>query len=253
MHFSSVSVDVILPFYNRVSETCRAVNSVLSQTHSAFRLILVNDGSCDDISCLLEIIDSDTRCILIHHENNLGPSSARNTGLKSVKSEYIAFLDSDDYWHPAKLQTQLTYMMANNSLMTYTSYYRLCLASSSLKRVHMPKSYKLPFMAFTCKIATPTVMISSKLINYLSFPPSCRLGEDIIAWSNLSRYTDLLHAPYSTTFVCVGPLSSSQNFSKQLSSFRIINRAIFRSNLFFRSLHFVYYHIASLVKGHLLR
>lgn len=101
-------VSVILPVYNRSTTLPRAINSVLAQTYENFELIIVDDGSDEDIKKIVEKFQkNDDRIIFIRHEKNLGANAARNTGMKESKGHFLAFQDSDDEWMPNKLQKQV--------------------------------------------------------------------------------------------------------------------------------------------------
>jgi len=92
-------ISIIIPVYNVDRYLKQCVDSILNQTYRDFEMILVDDGSSDNSS---EICDTykiiDSRVKVIHKENE-GVSVARNIGLKSAIGEYIAFVDSDDYWN----------------------------------------------------------------------------------------------------------------------------------------------------------
>lgn len=99
-------VSVILPTYNRVHLIGRSIQSVLNQTYQDFELIVVDDGSTEDIE---EVVKSfkDERIRYIWNEGEKGAASARNTGIKAAIGEFIAFQDSDDEWFPEKLEKQM--------------------------------------------------------------------------------------------------------------------------------------------------
>lgn len=106
MSDSQVSVSVVLPTHNRAGEVEGAIRSVLEQGFGDFELLVVDDGSTDDTSAVVEAV-SDTRVRLLTHETNRGASAARNTGIRAAEGELIAFLDSDDRWRPDKLERQV--------------------------------------------------------------------------------------------------------------------------------------------------
>ena len=98
-------VSVILPSYNRSQSVGLAVESVLKQSFRDFELCVVDDGSEDDT---VEILDSIPGSFsILRLQENAGVSHARNCGIRSTDSEWIAFLDSDDVWHPQKLEKQI--------------------------------------------------------------------------------------------------------------------------------------------------
>ena len=102
----SPRVSVVIPTYNRADVLPRAIDSVLTQTFEAFELLVVDDGSTDRTETVVASLD-DSRVRYVAHETNRGANVARNTGIEHARGEYVAFLDSDDAWHPTKLEKQL--------------------------------------------------------------------------------------------------------------------------------------------------
>ncbi len=98
-------VTVILPTWNRVKWLKSSLDSVLGQTFKDFELVVVDDGSTDSTSEFLKNYSGRIRSIIF--DRNLGVSKARNEAISNSSSEWLAFLDSDDYWHPKKLQKQI--------------------------------------------------------------------------------------------------------------------------------------------------
>lgn len=100
-------VSVIIPTYNRGYFISKTIDSVLAQTYRPVEIIVVDDGSSDDTSVVVDKYGSQLRYI---YQENAGLASARNTGLAAARGEYIAFQDSDDIWLPWKLQAQVALM-----------------------------------------------------------------------------------------------------------------------------------------------
>ena len=91
---------VIIPVYNREKLIKRAIDSVMNQSKSPQEIIVVNDGSTDQTHKVLLEYQNTIRVI---EQTNQGVSAARNAGIRNTKSEWLAFLDSDDEWHKNKL------------------------------------------------------------------------------------------------------------------------------------------------------
>ncbi|MDF9745864.1 glycosyltransferase family 2 protein [Natrinema salsiterrestre] len=102
-------VTVIIPAYNRRSDLSIAIDSVLNQSYSNLELIVVDDASEEDVKGLVKNIE-DSRIKYIAHDENQGGAAARNTGIKHANADLVAFLDSDDYWLPKKLEQQVAEM-----------------------------------------------------------------------------------------------------------------------------------------------
>lgn len=125
-------VSVIIPTYNRVKLLPEALDSVLNQTYRDFEIIIVDDGSMDNTKEIVEsYINLQTRqpvnplTIRYIYQENKGPAAARNTGIKQVRGEYIAFLDSDDSWLPEKLEKSINFITQNKFDWMCTAFYRV--------------------------------------------------------------------------------------------------------------------------------
>lgn len=115
-------VSVIVPVYNAENFIAETVRSVIDQSYKNWELWLVDDGSTD---CSAQVIDSfvktDARIKYIYKENG-GQASARNLGIENSSGQYIAFLDSDDIWHPEKLEAQIGQMLSDPEIdLCYTA------------------------------------------------------------------------------------------------------------------------------------
>ncbi|MCX7592248.1 MAG: glycosyltransferase family 2 protein [Fischerella sp.] len=98
-------VSVVIPAYNAMDFLPETLASVLQQTFTDFEVLIVNDGSSDNIVEWVSGI-TDSRVKLISQANQR-VSAARNTGITNAQGEYIAFLDADDLWEPTKLEKQV--------------------------------------------------------------------------------------------------------------------------------------------------
>ena len=104
------TIDVIIPCYNAEKYIEFAVNSILNQTLLPNRIIIVNDGSTDNSKKIIDgliIKNTSNVDLTLINQVNKGLSTARNIGISYSNSEYVAFLDADDYWYPEKLEQQL--------------------------------------------------------------------------------------------------------------------------------------------------
>ncbi len=102
---SSGLVSVVVPTYNRGADCLRAVRSVLAQSYADIEVVVVDDGSDDGTADLLAGLDPRVRYF---RQENAGVSAARNRGLEEARGDFIALLDSDDVFHPWKIEAQLS-------------------------------------------------------------------------------------------------------------------------------------------------
>ena len=116
-------IDIIMPLYNKAVTVKRAVDSIIAQTFSDWRLIVVDDGSTDSsIDIVKEIGDERIEII---SQKNAGPGAARNTGIARATAEYVAFLDADDRWLEFYLENSLATIEQNDVSMVGAFSYEL--------------------------------------------------------------------------------------------------------------------------------
>ncbi len=105
-------VSVVVPAFNAARTISHTLHSISRQTHRNLEVIVVDDGSRDETA---EIVrrhsDGDPRFRMLSKPNG-GVASARNAGIKASRSEFIAFIDADDLWHPSKIAKQLDVLLA---------------------------------------------------------------------------------------------------------------------------------------------
>ncbi len=120
------AISVIVPVYKVEKYIHRCVDSILGQTFTDFELILVDDGSPDNCGAICdEYAAKDSRVVVIHQENG-GLSAARNAGIDwafaNSDSQWLTFIDSDDWVHPEYLQRLLAAAVENNVSVSICSY-----------------------------------------------------------------------------------------------------------------------------------
>jgi glycosyltransferase involved in cell wall biosynthesis len=132
-------VSVVMPAYNAEKYIRGAVASVLSQTYPSWELVIVDDCSSDDTPALLDsLAEVDKRVRVIHARENAGVAAARNAAIAAASGSHIAFLDSDDGWHPRKLEWQMEHMEETRARVSYTPYDRVTEQGHLLSCVRPP-------------------------------------------------------------------------------------------------------------------
>jgi O-antigen biosynthesis protein len=113
-------VSVVLPVYDRADIVSRAILSVLTQTHRRIQLVVVDDGSSDDLA---EVVAGfrDPRLTFVALAENRGHAAARNRGLQAARGEFVAYLDSDDWWHADLVRILLTVMLKQHAAFAYSA------------------------------------------------------------------------------------------------------------------------------------
>ncbi|WP_142784459.1 glycosyltransferase family 2 protein [Changchengzhania lutea] len=116
-------VSIIIPTYNSEVFISETIHSVLNQTYSEWELLIVDDGSDDNtVDIIKEFQKLNSNIKLLINERNQGAAISRNKAINDAKGDYIAFLDADDLWLPHKLETQITFMRAENCVVSFSSY-----------------------------------------------------------------------------------------------------------------------------------
>ncbi len=122
-------VSIIMPTYNSEKYISETVESVLKQTYTNWEILIVDDGSTDNTNLLIQsYISKEPRIKHISLGYNSGkPARGRNVGISNSSGKYIAFLDSDDIWHPDKLEMQVKQMESQKDIgLSYVLYSCLC-------------------------------------------------------------------------------------------------------------------------------
>ena len=117
--FKKNFIDIILPVYNSEKFIIKTVNSIINQSFNNWRIIIIDDASTDKTLKLLndfyKKFIKKKKILIFENFINKGQAYCRNIGLKYSKSEFVAFIDSDDLWMRQKLKKQI------KSIYTYTN------------------------------------------------------------------------------------------------------------------------------------
>jgi len=133
-------VSVIIPTYNGADFLGEAIQSVLEQTYPNLELIVVNDASPDNTTGVVTQF-TDTRLKYIVQEENKGVGQARYTALQASNGEIIFFLDQDDYFHPEKIQSHVTFLENHPDVgFTYNARFELNYSEKTIRDLWRPPS-----------------------------------------------------------------------------------------------------------------
>lgn len=117
-------VSIITPLYNSEPYIGQMIESIIGQTYPHWELLITDDCSTDGSCSIVErYAKLDERIKLFRLPQNTGAGIARNESISRARGRYIAFCDSDDWWCPEKLETQLDFMRKNRVQLCYSSYY----------------------------------------------------------------------------------------------------------------------------------
>jgi len=172
-------VSVVIPFYSGINWLKEAINSVLNQTYMNIEVLVINDGSLENVEDLAKEYDSSIKII---NKENGGPASARNMGIEIASGKYIAFLDSDDLWLPDKLLKQISYMESKNYVWSQHSYEMFWNDNNKTKvintQIYLGNVYRDCFISFKVQTSCVVVLRSILIDNNIRFPLEKRYGQD---------------------------------------------------------------------------
>ena len=186
----SPKVSVIVPTYNRANRLEGTLRSIVSQTYQDFELIVVDDGSTDNTS---KVIESFPSAQYLPMKKNSGVSKARNIGLACAKGEFICFLDSDDLWKEKKLEIQIHWMESNtDNQVCYTDeiWVRNGVRVNPMNRHRKYSGDIFRHCLGLCIVSPSSVMIRAKLFDEIgNFDESLPACEDYDLWLRIaSKY-----------------------------------------------------------------
>lgn len=185
-------VSVILPTYNRSHLICEALDSVLRQTYRDREIIVVDDGSGDGTVARLEAYRDS---ITLVSQPRLGVAAARNRGVSWSTGDYLAFLDSDDLWHPEKLVTQVAFMETRSGVevcQTEESWIRRGARVNPRHRHRKPSGDVFRASLELCLISPSAVMMTRALFDRVGgFDESLPVCEDYDLWLRIAKDTSV--------------------------------------------------------------
>src|SRR5437868_3696326 len=118
---SAPLVSVLVPAYNAEATLAESLRSALASSYSNLEVVLVDDGSTDATIAVAEAFARDDGRVRLFRQPHGGVSAALNFGFDQIRGDLVARLDSDDLWHPTKLEKQVELMTADPAVgLTYT-------------------------------------------------------------------------------------------------------------------------------------
>ncbi len=178
-----MKISVVIPTYNRAHMIKKAIKSVQDESYPVDEIIVVDDASSDDTAHAVEAV-SDERIRYYRLDQNKGAGGARNYGVSRCQYDMIAFLDSDDTWHPDKIEKQVALKNDNTDLrLIYSAYERIY---DSYKEIHPDMSNNnkldgdiLSQILFENTVGTPTILMEKSLFEEVDgFDETLRSLED---------------------------------------------------------------------------
>lgn len=206
-------VSIITPSYNSAKFIKESIDSVIAQTYDNWEMIIVDDFSQDTSNEIIEeYIKKDNRIKLIKLDKNSGPAVARNRAIKEAKGRYIAFLDSDDFWHKEKLTKQLTFMDEKGAALSFTGYYTVEEKSGTpITLMEVPPTVDYHTLLKQNIMGCLTVMYDSEELGKV-YMPDISKRQDFALWLKILKKTPFAYGlNESLAYYRVRRLSVSSN------------------------------------------
>jgi glycosyltransferase involved in cell wall biosynthesis len=190
-------VSIIMPTYNHDKFIKRSINSVLSQNYKNWELIIIDNYSTDLTENIINEI-YDNRIVYLKLSNDGIIAKSRNYGIRFSKGEYLAFLDSDDFWFPNKLDISISYLNSGNDFVYHDLYITRTLNQFLFREKIMTRKLNRDnvfndLLYNGNAVATSSVVMRKDLIiNVNLFTEDIEIigGEDYECWIKISKLTN---------------------------------------------------------------
>lgn len=225
-------VSVVVITYNAAEYVGRAIRSVLQQSWTNLELIVVDDGSTDDTRTVIERFN-DNRITYVQQENQ-GPNTARNHGVRLSQGEFVAFLDADDWWLPDKLSRQVALAgQQQNAGLIYSLAVGVDTAGTEqgrAKTVINGHAVERLLLGQCIAGSASSVMVRRKTIDTVGmFDESLHYAEDWEYWIRIASQFEIACVPEYDVYLLSRPNSRGKNaLATRNDSLRFIHSALDR-------------------------
>lgn len=226
-------VSIIIPAYQSAGTIAEAVNSALAQTFKDIEIIIIDDGSTDNLAEALEQFFGQ---IIYLRQDNKGASAARNEGIRHASGEIIAFLDADDIWLPEKLALQLPLFEKDPRVgAVFGNVFFLSrgrIQSKTYFDLYTPFRGNIFLELFTQNfIPMPSVLVRRKVLEQVGlFDESCH-AEDYRLWLQIANYWLFDYLENPVAIYRVSPQQASRNYTKVAVSLLQVKKEIYQTYL----------------------
>jgi glycosyltransferase involved in cell wall biosynthesis len=191
-------VSVILPVYNGEDTIETAVKSIRAQTYEDFELLIINDCSTDRTATLIEAI-RDHRIHVLHLNENVGRSKARNMGISEARGVYVAMMDADDVSYQDRLKLQVSFMESHPEIAMCGTWAYMLLPSGRKVEWRRPTE---PAVIKRCMLSTntvihPTILVRKKVLDEVGgFDERLEPAEDYDLYLRIASKYRVVNLPY---------------------------------------------------------
>lgn len=213
-------VAVVIPCYNAQATLTQTLDSALAQSLKDFYIVAVNDGSQDEtVEILADYTRRYPKKFYVINQSNQGQTVAKNVGLKQSRSEFVAFLDSDDLWLPDKLEKQVALMSVNLGIgLCYTAAYQIDRQETIVGEIGVSSSHRgrcFNDLIVRNNIVASSVMVRRSVVERAGFfDESLRACENWDLWIRIASDCEVEYIDEPLTLYRLHPNNMSKNFEK---------------------------------------
>ncbi|WP_080846146.1 glycosyltransferase family 2 protein [Cytobacillus gottheilii] len=181
-------VSIIIPFYN-CAYIDQAIESALNQTYQNIEVVVVDDGSVRHVEKIIPYLDH----IKYFRKENGGTATALNQGIAAASGSYVAWLSSDDYFVPEKIEKQLAFMLERNAKASFTNYdcvneHNQVLTQFTGMRFQNTKQVAESYLKYNTINGCTVLVDRNELITFGCFNPAFRYTHDYEMWIKMLSY-----------------------------------------------------------------
>jgi teichuronic acid biosynthesis glycosyltransferase TuaG len=186
-------VSIITPSWNVAMLIGETIASVKAQTMTDWELLIADDCSTDQTAAIAEShAAQDPRVKLIRQPRNGGPALARQAAIDRAQGRFIAFLDSDDLWLPAKLERQIAFAQAKRAALSYTAFRRINETGSVTGRlIEVPAFLNYEQLLKNTSIATLTALVDRDIAGNIAMKNEPY--DDFCLWLSILKRGHVAH------------------------------------------------------------
>jgi len=226
-------IDIILPVFNSKDFILDTLRSIINQTYKNWKLLIVDDNSNDGTrELIINFLNNNInkkKFIFLKNKINKGQAFSRNLALKCCNSEYVAFIDSDDFWEKNKLKRQIKYMLEHKYSFTYSDYKSI--KKNKVTTIKTPYFFNYESFIKNTSIATSTIILKKKILRNVFFP-NLKLCEDYYLKCRILKLNN--------AYKCPGVYSFYRLRDNSLQSHRLkVLLAVWNINKNFNNMNFI--------------
>ena len=223
-------ISVVIPNFNRASDLCRCLDSLVAQTFDDFEVLVCDDGSSDNSAEVASSFKDRLDLYFLADANFGGPARPRNRGVAKARAPYVAFLDSDDWWLPNKLAHCYPVLQGGADVVYHDLFIvRSSDQSSYPEKVKSTQPISPIFRTLLCtgmSIPNSSVVVRKELLERtggICEDPELISVEDYDTWLGLARLTErFVRLPACDGYYWIGGGNISAASPKQQQRIRAL-------------------------------